>query len=1097
MDKLLARIRRGLGTVGGTLRRDDGVIGLIIAIALIAAAAALIATSVRQNKETEVRRLSANATSVKLLRNSIVAYYLTGTSGTAARRLPCPDTDLPPNGSGEDDETSGACNANTGVVPWLDLRLSEENVIDAYGNYFTYAVTGSTTSRGVCTSISNSYATSQSEYTGTVADVTDTQVQPSNASYYFAFISHGENGLGAISRAGTARAAPTSTNEIQNCPSSNGNCADPNSLIIVSGPKSTENSTYFDDTVYLASRAELTALCESQTPAGKANAAINETFNSTTIGSLPSSLSSARSTANVQLASGSTTERVLRFAGTSSAVATAVNFNPAERARYISFEWRPTALSNNNEIGISIGLRATSADLDTGADEDIFDNGTDDGITIRYYEDTSGSGGNQGAGANRIYICDDTTNGCDSGDRLAQSGTFTLTLNQTYVIEAYDDGAQIWGRITQSSTPSNTATVSLTTLPVAQQDIGGSNLMLLVNHDDSTSEVDDLVVARGAMGVAFDGTDDIVETAGDSHDTTTGNLTLEAWVYPDALPTGSNRATLISKWTHSGASNAAQAYRLYLTASGIGFDVAGDDAAGGVNIVTQTHSFGSKLTTGKWTQVAVSFNETNQIATLYINGEQIGTSTGTTFDANGVNNGTAAFSIGAERDNTAAIVNEFDGTITDVRVWDTVRNATEIFAAYKRRAPLASGTASGLVANWTLDRDTTATPPTFSATTALPTAASGAGANGTLTGNAAYVAIFQRHFPAFSTSFCTSGTVVGPYQCDYRTTAQSNVVTVPNNLPALHVKAWGGGGGAYDFTTFESNGGGGGYAAGRLQTINGTAVANLGVSVDVGGGGAASGDDNNGAGGGGASGLWRDSVTDSAGVIAGGGGGASFGDDNLGAGINCNSAGDCGPGGNGGGPSNITGLSGVTTTRAADDNDNTCGGRGGDNTTFGANPPDSGPSNNCESGGTDPTSNAGASGGGSAAGGVSLAGAGGAGFNGTSPEIGAGGGGGGVRVSAMTSGGGEAGGFDTGGAGQASTTDTNGTGFGGGGGAGFVDTAAVGPYGAAGGVPAAGGNTDPDYAPSYCGVTCITTVGRGGEPNGTTAGRQGAVVLKW
>jgi hypothetical protein len=1119
--KLLSRCRIALKTFGAESRRDDGVIGLVIVIALLAAAAALIATTARQNKDAEVRRLSGNATAVSLLKDSVVSYFLTGTSGTAARRIPCPDTDLPPNGSGEDDETSGVCNSNVGVVPWLDLRLSQDDVVDTYGNYFTYAITGNTTARGVCTSIANSYATSLTEYTGTVVAVSDTEVRLTSQSagqgspYYYAFISHGKNGLGAISQSGSARSAPTSSSETENYCAAGTNCTNASSLVLFSGPRNTETSTYFDDTVYLGSRTQLTDLCESQTPAQRPNAEVNESFNSTTAGSVPASITAARSTVNVQLASGSTTDRVLLFAGTSAAVATAVNYNTAERARYVSFEWRPIALSSQNEIGISIGLRATAAHLNSGTEEDIFNDtppATDvDGLTIRFYEDTSGAGGNQGTDANRIYICDDTTSACDTGSNLAQSGMFTLTLNTTYTVEAYDDGEQVWGRISQGGTV--LATVARTTaLPVAQQDFGDSNQILIINHDTSDSEVDDLLVGRGSMAVTFDGTDDVIETAGDSHDTTTGNLTLEAWVKADTLPTGSARATFVSKWIHNGASNAAQAYRFYMTSSGLALDVAGDDAAGGVNIVTQTHTFGYKLTTSIWTHLAVTYNETGQVASLYVNGEPSTSTSATTFDANGVNNGSARFSVAAERDDTSAYVNELDGDITDVRVWDTVRSASEVFLNYNRRIPIA-GTATGLVANWTLDRETTATLPTFGGTAANTTTASGAGASGTLTNNATYIAMLQRYLPVFSTSFCTTGTIVGPYQCEYRTTSQSNVVTVPNTLSAVHVKAWGGGGGGYEFSTFDSTGGGGGYSAGRLRTINSTLVSNQSVSVDVGGGGAASGDDNNGAGGGGASGIWLDATPDSAGVIGGGGGGASFGDDNFGGGFNCNGVDDCGPGGGGGGPANVVGLTSVTTTQAVDSGGGSnCGGRGGDNTPSGANPPDA---SDCESGGTDPIMNAGGTGGGSASGGASLAGAGGAGFNGTSPEIGAGGGGGGVRLSAMTSGGGEAGGYDLSGAGQATTTDTNGSGFGGGGGSGFADTAATGPYGAAGSVQVAGGASDPDYAgndvrivsgtlttTAYCaasGTPCTNTPGRGGEPGSATlrAGKPGAVILKW
>jgi len=1146
VKKVVAVLRRALrpfATLARESRRDDGVIGLIIVIALLAAAAALIATTARQNKDAEVRRLSGNATSVKLLKNSISSFFLTDADGAGAgtavnSRIPCPDASFPPDGTA-DGTTS--CTANTGVVPWLTLGLSEDDVTDTYGNYFTYAVSGDSTARAICTSVTNQYDTSQIEYTGGLNAVTDTEARLSSQTagqgtpYYFAFISHGKNGLGAISRSGARRSSPTSTSEIQNCPATNTNCTDPSALTVITGPKDTTDSTYFDDNVYIGSAAQLTAMCASLAPGkGKVNAEVNESFTNTAVGALPTTLAApptgTGATTQQSTVAGNTTNKVLQFAGANTAIRTATTvFNTAERARYISFQWRPTTVPSSTS-GVSIGLRATAGDRNTTTavatfDADLFNASTLDGITIRYFDDAATNA--DGAVTNRIYICDNIRSACDNtggnggAGNLASSDTdtFTITNGAAYNVEAYDDGTNIWARITQVTDASNntivnstnTAFVTFSTVPIPQQDFTGNNSILLINYSDATVEVDDLLVGRASMAVSFQ-TDDILETAGDSHDTTTGNLTLETWIRPDTLPSGSAKSTLISKWTDGGA-NAVEAYRLYLTNGGaLALDLAGDGTAGGVNIVTTTINFGGyQATVGQWDHIAVTFDRTEQAAKLYVNRELISRVSSALFDtAVGINDGTAAFSIGAERNNSSTIVNPFDGAMTDVRVWDTARTAQQVFANYNARLPLTSGGAAGLIVNWTLDRDSGAT---FAGTTATATAASNAGATGTFATTSApspsYIAATQQFIPALSTSFCAASSVVGAFECDYRFTTQSGSITIPSNLAAVHVKAWGAGGGGYDASALlypaSGNGGGSGYSAGRVQTINGTGItAALGVRVDVGGGGGSS-SGNNGAGGGGASGLWRDvdstnTVTagDFAGVIGGGGGGASYGDDNLGQGVDCRSAGACGPGGGGGGPFNFTTLARDQTARAADSSDNTCGGRGGDNAAFGANPPDT-TDNNCESGGDpDPNSTVGASGAGTSAGGVSIIGAGGAGFNGVAPEIGAGGGGGGVRVSAMTSGGGQAGGYDLNGAGQAGTTDANGTGFGAGGGAGFADTGASGVIGAAGSALTPGGTTDPNYALATCTiVTCPTTTpGRGGE-SGSTTGKTGAVILKW
>ncbi|MDX2145697.1 MAG: LamG domain-containing protein [Rhodospirillaceae bacterium] len=1112
-----AAVQRMVRAVWGEARRDEGVVALVIAIALIALAGATIATLGSQNAASKLARQTSSGVNTKIVRTSIQAYLLSNTG--AAREVPCPDADL--NGSADEDG-GGNCTTRSGVLPWSTLGISQDDAIDGYGNYYTYVVTDASVgtpaqrTRTVCNAVQNSYDTSQSEYTGTLITPTDTeslltsQTAGQGSTFHYALISHGANGLGAINRSGQQRSAPTSTQERQNCPSNTGTtCTDSGTVgTIYSGPISSTTSTYFDDTVYVSTTSQFEAMCAQLTPAGKVNAFVNESFDGTATGSVPTSISgdasSGASTANVQVASGSTTDKVLRFTGVganAAAIRTTSEFNPAERPLYFSFEWRPTTLGQNNQAGISIATRATTANRGSGNNEDIF---TSDGLTIRYYEDTNDNA--NGATANSIYICDSNTSACDSGSNLGVSAaTFTITNNQTYTVEAYDDGNLVWARITQVGTPANTAFVNLTTVPIvfAQRDFAEDNFALIVNHENSVSELDDLLIGRASMGVAFDGSNDVI-TAGDNFDTTTGNVTLEAWVRPDTLPTASStRAAVISKW-QIGAANSAQAYRVYFTLSGLQFSVAGLDSATSTTATEQPFAFDYVPTLDKWTHIAVNYEASSKIARLYINGELSKSIIGTLLDTAGVASGaTASFTVGA---GTGTSTDNFDGDIADVRVWNTVRSASQILANYKARLQLTSGL-TGLIVNWPLDRDASAT---FTSTTATATAAGTTAVNGTLTNGAAYIAVFQNHLPPFSTSFCTTGsggTVVGAYQCDYRTTTQSGTLSIPNNLGGVHVKAWGAGGGGYDFTTYESNGGGGGYAAARLTALNTTTlITGLTVNVVVGGGGTASGDDNNGSGGGAASGLWQDTVTDRAGVIAGGGGGASFGDDNLGGGLNCNNAGDCGPGGGGGGPGNID--SSYQAARAADDGDNECSGRAGHNTSFTGSPDGTG--TDCAGGGTDPTTTDGAGGAG-AAGGTAAIGAagadGGAGFNGSTTEIGAGGAGGGVRESTVSFGGGEAGGYDVDPAGGTITgsTDGNATGFGGGGGAGFADdsTTNTGFFGAVGTVPTPGGTDNPDYAPSYCsgGTNCVINAGSGGQPNPTGQqiinGRQGLVVIKW
>ena len=62
-------------------------------------------------------------------------------------KLPCPDTNLPPDGSEDrptgtppNDNTCTAVRQNFGVVPYVSMGLTREDVLDGWGNYFTYKV---------------------------------------------------------------------------------------------------------------------------------------------------------------------------------------------------------------------------------------------------------------------------------------------------------------------------------------------------------------------------------------------------------------------------------------------------------------------------------------------------------------------------------------------------------------------------------------------------------------------------------------------------------------------------------------------------------------------------------------------------------------------------------------------------------------------------------------------------------------------------------------------------------------------------------------------------------------------------------------------
>ena len=320
---------------------------------------------------------------------------------------------------------------------------------------------------------------------------------------------------------------------------------------------------------------------------------------------------------------------------------------------------------------------------------------------------------------------------------------------------------------------------------------------------------------------------------------------------------------------------------------------------------------------------------------FYVNGAIAGTFTSHTDGVTGVRTAQEPLSVGAGLDNGTTANGFFHGNISDVRVWSSVRTDTEIRSNFQQRLS-AAGSESGLVVNWVFDTESGTVGGTQDVQ-GLPSTS----ADGTLT-NASYAPVISVYFRPFSTAVCPAGTRAGVYQCDFRTSAATGATwslsPVPNNLSSIYVKAWGGGGGAYDVGLNERAGGAGGFSGGLLQTIGGASNIIAGTILDIVAGGYGTGSVlvNNGAAGGAASGVFT--TTPTAGIVAGGGGGASYSIANVTGSGNCGTAtgaASCGLGGTGGG------AGGAALTTRAPDESSSCGGRGGDNTT-GTTPPTSG-----------------------------------------------------------------------------------------------------------------------------------------------------------
>ncbi len=1134
------------------LRSDDGVAALAIAGAIavfaFSALSAFLSSAVGDRELALAQRGVASWATAKA---ALVVQINT------QQTLLCPDRNLDGVAEGTCDGSGG--NERNGTLPWATLGIAPKDVIDPYGNYYTYVV--SDVAKDVCTSIANDYDSgADAEITGSLIVPTDLETLETSETLGtgiatpFVVLSHGPNGFGATSEGGVAQPAPPSGHTFET------NNASDNPTAIYEGPFDDEGTNIFDDEVFTASPSELRRICEVLTPGGSLNTDITENFENVSGGIDTDNFDTTGSGTPPTVIRASNGDGVAEFTNGTSflATATSFDFSPTIRPLYVATYWTPSpgapAATNS---GFSIATRATVADLGSGTD--IFDQNTQLGLSFRF-DDRDGSTSSSVGVPNNITIRDDT------GQLAISSGTYSLINGETYLIEVYDNGNDVWMRITQEDDSSNTAFASTTTTT----DLNSGDQRVLLINGPAQSFIDDVSVGVAMLALETNGTSGYAATAAAANGTTTGNLTLEAWIRPYSLPTGMNRAAIISQWdTNGGAADSDQSFRLYLDSDNddrLAFDIGGTISS---TADTETFDLGYIPTTNEWTHLAVTFDSTSKDVSLYVNGVLFRSRTSQTDAATGVATASERFSVGAAFDSGTTAGDFFHGNISDVRVWDDVRTRNEILSCFQTRIPTSTCTTTNLVVNWQLDP--TPGEAGLAETDAVITTA---GTAGTLT-SASYSPSLANYFRPFSTDFCPSGTRVGAYQCDFRDSTAAGVaqsVTIPSNLKLVHAKVWGAGGGGWDRSNNSQNesvGGSGGFSQGLIESINGVAMAGQSLNIYYGGYGTGSfiNDPNDKGGGGGAgAGIWN-SLNTVAGLVAGGGGGANISDEN--SPIDCASiehtVNQCGHGGHGGGAGGS-----ANTTRAPDAGTNSCGGRGGDNSPSGAEPP-SAAGSDCPDGGTDPVGTDGGGGAdGQLGGGAGFAVmSGGNGIDGDEADgdgnnyAGAGGGGGGANGSG--GGGGEAGGY---------RDQTNFQGYGGGGGSGtadagvhnvtgevrtlsffenstrgdfdvgtatitnveadpaglgwqvgmFIDASAHVPVGTtivsidsatqvtmsqnATGTQnnrritvtqtTGGGVDDPDYSPSYLnGTEALQRPGTGGVASASINGRGGAVVLQW
>ena len=312
-----------------------------------------------------------------------------------------------------------------------------------------------------------------------------------------------------------------------------------------------------------------------------------------------------------------------------------------------------------------------------------------------------------------------------SGYTVDEDGTLTVTASMGLLRNDYDvDGDALTVITTAETEPSNgTLTLqadgSFTYTPNANfngtdsfsyqisdgAETDTATVTITVNPDTPPKAIDD------QSRLAFDGINDRVFIADDNSLDMTTNVTMEAWINPTAIDsTDDNSRMIISKEGE---------YQIAIKNGTLqfGFADTGDSTYA-------WHDTGYAIDLNKWTHIAISFD--NGIINTYVDGILIEEN----YSAAGSDGSITSLLLSEEgltighRLNTST-TSAFQGQITDVRVWNTTRTATEINT---NKNQVLTGGEAGLVGYWKLDEATGVTA--INSSTLSPKAPNGSIENG-------------------------------------------------------------------------------------------------------------------------------------------------------------------------------------------------------------------------------------------------------------------------------------------------------------------------------------------------------------------------------
>jgi prepilin-type N-terminal cleavage/methylation domain-containing protein len=176
-----------------------------MAVVLVIVALLIAGMVLPLSAQQEIRARQETEKTLTDVREALIGYAASHSASDGKPYLPCPDTDNPPDGVENRSASPGACSAQEGTLPWVDLGLGRN---DAWNNRFRYVVTAA---------FSNSATGFTLQSAGTLTICADNACAATVASGIPALaLSHGVNGAGAFNTGGGINTAPTGADELEN-----------------------------------------------------------------------------------------------------------------------------------------------------------------------------------------------------------------------------------------------------------------------------------------------------------------------------------------------------------------------------------------------------------------------------------------------------------------------------------------------------------------------------------------------------------------------------------------------------------------------------------------------------------------------------------------------------------------------------------------------------------------------------------------------------------------------------------------------------------------------------------------------------------------